>query len=44
LDWDKAREIRRLCQEGERKSDIARRFGVSDGTVYLIEQNQTWKE
>lgn len=43
LTEDDVREIRRARDAGESQRDVARRFGVSQGTVSFIALRQTWK-
>lgn len=40
----KAAEIRRLRRIGHRPSDLARRFGVTQNTIYKITSGQLWKD
>lgn len=36
-------EIRRLCAEGVMQTELARKYGVCDGTINMIAARKTWK-
>jgi DNA invertase Pin-like site-specific DNA recombinase len=36
-------EIRNLAAQGEKRSDIAKKYGVSDKTIWGIQTGKTWK-
>ncbi len=40
---EQAEEIRRLCKEGVKGINIAKRFGITSGTVSGIKHNYYWK-
>ena len=44
LDWERVRAIRKMVASGERKSKVARVFGVAHSTINFIINNETWKE
>lgn len=44
LDWDKAREIRRLHAAGISTKDLAARYGVARITIQQLLAGRTWKE
>jgi hypothetical protein len=42
LDPDKVREIRRRLKKGDKHTDIARDYGISDVLVHYVEQRKVW--
>jgi hypothetical protein len=44
LSMEKAREIRRARATGETFSSLAKRFGVSEGSIGFVLKNQQWRE
>lgn len=42
FDWDKVDEARRMIEEGETNSEIAKKFGVSRHTISAIRRGATW--
>lgn len=43
LTEDQVRDIRRLLTVGEKRSDLAARFGVSERAIYSIDVRKNWK-
>lgn len=43
LSPEEVQEIRRMLKIGKTKTQIAKMFGVNDGTISFIEKGQTWK-
>ncbi len=44
LDWQKVREIRKKADEGVKKSDLAKKYGVSLRTVSAVINREYWRE
>lgn len=44
LSMEKAREIRRARAAGETFSSLAKRFGVSEGSIGFVLKNEQWRE
>jgi hypothetical protein len=43
LDWETVAEIRRQLADGVPRLEVARRFGVSRGTVQDLLKGRTWR-
>lgn len=43
LDYEKAAEIRAALSRGEKRREIARRYGVSTGCIGAIASGKTWR-
>jgi len=42
LSWEQVKEIRRKIEEGFRTIDLAKEYGVSDHSIYMIKKKRHW--